>query len=67
MYLYVAHEVGLCKVPDDLLTQFGEPQFTLSFDLTEERPLAKEDPRQVLANLEEHGYHIQLPPVITPV
>lgn len=67
VYLYVAHEMGLRKVPNGLLEQFGEPQIALSFDLSKERSLAKEDPLQVLANLEEHGYHLQLPPIIKGV
>ena len=37
-------------------------EIALSFELTEERSLAKEDPVVVMANLKEHGYYLQLPP-----
>jgi uncharacterized protein YcgL (UPF0745 family) len=62
IYLYVDHAEGLDKVPEGLLQQFGELKIALSFILTENRGLAKEDPKRVLQNLLEQGYHLQLPP-----
>ena len=62
LYLYVAASEGLSRVPEALLLKFGEPQKTLSIELTAERKLAREDPAKVLANLETQGYHLQLPP-----
>jgi len=61
-YLYVPANQGLEHVPEALRKQFGEMEIALSFELTEERKLAKEDPAVVLANLKEQGYHLQLPP-----
>ncbi len=61
-YLYVKAEEGLDRVPAELITQFGEMEKTLSFILTEDRRLGKEDPRVVIANLQANGYHLQLPP-----
>lgn len=62
LYLYVPAEQGMSRVPEDLLSQFGEPEKALSFTLTEDKALAKEDPALVLKNLQEQGYHLQLPP-----
>ena len=62
LYIYVTAEDGLSKVPKDLLSQFGEPEKALSFTLTENRSLAKEDRHKILQNLNEQGFHIQLPP-----
>ena len=61
-YLYVKSEEGLDRVPEELLTQFGEMEKALSFILTESRRLGKEDPLVVMANLQTNGYHLQLPP-----
>ena len=61
LYLFVPADVGMASVPDELLAQFGEPEKVLSFTLTQERDLAKEDPVQVLQNLLQQGYHLQLP------
>lgn len=63
LYLYVYHGAGLDGVPEALLAQFREPELALTFDLHPERNMAREDPKKVLANLEEVGYHLQLPPV----
>lgn len=62
LYLYVTKTDGLERVPEELLERFGEPVFTLSFNLTEDRKLAREDTKTVIKNLQEQGYHLQLPP-----
>ena len=61
-YLYVAEKDDFSKVPEALLGVFGAPQFALEFELTAERRLAQEDPAQVLGNLKERGFHLQMPP-----
>ena len=62
IYLYVTKNEGLARVPDELMATFGALEHTLSFKLTAERKLAKEDAVKVIKNLEEQGYHLQLPP-----
>ena len=62
LYIYVPAADGLSKVPQELLGQFGEPEKAVSFTLTADRALAKEDPLKVLQNLNEFGFHVQLPP-----
>ena len=47
-------------IPADLLRVFGIPEFSFSFDLTRGRELAREDSGEVLENLENQGYHLQL-------
>ncbi len=63
MYLYVRAEDGMSRVPEALLVHFGEAVPALTFELTPQRKLAKEDPKLVISNLQEHGYHLQLPPL----
>ena len=60
-FLYVMAGEGLGSVPSELMTQFGEAELTLTFTLSKDRKLAKEDAEIVLANLHEQGYHLQLP------
>jgi uncharacterized protein YcgL (UPF0745 family) len=59
-YLYLADKDDFSIVPEELLRVFGAPEFSFSFDLTQERELAREDSGEVLANLENQGYHLQL-------
>jgi uncharacterized protein YcgL (UPF0745 family) len=59
-YLYIADKDDFSVVPGDLLRVFGLPEFSFSFDLTQERELTREDSVEVLENLENQGYHLQL-------
>jgi uncharacterized protein YcgL (UPF0745 family) len=59
-YLYLVEEDDFSVIPEELLRVFGPPEFSFSFDLTQERKLAREDTAQVLENLEQQGYHLQL-------
>lgn len=61
-YLYVEAGEGLSRVPEALLQHFGEVEKALTFELTAERKLAREDAGQVLGNLKSQGYHLQMPP-----
>ena len=59
-YLYLVDKDDFSVIPDDLLRVFGPPEFSFSFDLTQERELAREDASEVLDNLANQGYHLQL-------
>ena len=59
-YLYLTIRDDFSAIPSELLRVFGTPEFSFSFDLTEERELAKEDTAEVIENLETRGYHLQL-------
>lgn len=59
-YLYLLEKDDFSVVPENLLKVFGPPEFSFSFDLTAERKLAKEDAVEVLANLDQQGFHLQL-------
>ena len=59
-YLYLTDKDDFSIVPEALMTIFGEPEFSFSFNLKPDRKLAREDTEEVLKNLEEQGYHLQL-------
>ena len=60
LYLIEGHEFD--DLPESLRKVFGEPRLVMDLELNSERKLAYEDVKQVMANLAEHGYHLQLPP-----
>ena len=62
MYLYVPREKGISDVPEPLLKLFGKPEHSMDMVLSEQRKLAREDIHQVLENLQNQGYHLQMPP-----
>jgi uncharacterized protein YcgL (UPF0745 family) len=59
-YLYLVEKDDFSIVPAELLRVFGPPEFSFSFDLTQERKLAREDTAEVLENLENQGFHLQI-------
>ncbi len=61
-YIYIDQKDNFSNVPEKLLLLFGTPQFTLEFDLTEDRKLAMADAKQVMQSIHEQGYYLQMPP-----
>ncbi len=61
-YIYLKEKDVFDDIPEALLSVFGQPEFALEFELTPERKLAQEDAAQVLKNLDENGFHLQMPP-----
>lgn len=59
-YLYLAEKDDFSMVPESLMTVFGEPEFSFSFQLSTQKKLIKEDTNTVLENLKEQAYHLQL-------
>ena len=64
LFLYVSEAEGLSRVPQSLLCRFVDRLLVLNFELKVGNVLAKEDPEVVLRNIDQRGYHLQLPPVI---
>ncbi|MES9824069.1 MAG: YcgL domain-containing protein [Candidatus Thiodiazotropha endolucinida] len=62
MYLYIVREDDFSCVPEALLRRFGKPVQVMEITLTEQRTLAREDIRLVMANLISQGFHLQMPP-----
>ncbi len=60
IYLLAGHDFD--DLPDTLKELFGQPEFVMDLKLTPERKLAYSDVKQVMQNLSEQGYHLQLPP-----
>jgi uncharacterized protein YcgL (UPF0745 family) len=66
LYLYLADEAAFDTLPLGLLERFGSPEFVMQLKLHAGRPLAREDVGRVMQNLREQGFHLQLPPKLTP-
>lgn len=66
MYLYVTREDDFEAVPPALLKALGRTERVMDLDLHPQRPLARVDVLQVIAQLKTKGYFLQMPPRITP-
>ena len=58
LYLFVARDDGLERVPESLLSRFGQPQKVTSFLLTPERRLARANAERVLDAICEQGFYL---------
>ena len=62
MYLYIHESITSADLPEDLITMVKELTYVIDLELTPKRKLAREDVLVVMKNLQEKGYHLQMPP-----
>ena len=61
MYTYLAEEDVFDNIPKEIFNSLGIVEFSMELEITPDTRLAREDIETVLQNLEEHGFHLQLP------
>jgi uncharacterized protein YcgL (UPF0745 family) len=62
LYLYLAEADKFDVVPPAIMQGLGALERSMSLELHEDRTLARCDVVAVMHNLQQHGFHIQLPP-----
>ncbi len=62
MYLFVEKSSGLERVPEALLTTFGEPEERMVLVLTPDKKLARANTVEVLDEIKNNGFYLQMPP-----
>lgn len=62
MYLYVDKMEAMKRVPEALLKMFGAPVHVFDMLLTPEKELARIDAAQVLDDIRDKGFFLQMPP-----
>ena len=62
MYLYMKEKADPNELPEQLRELVKGLSFVMALELHSERKLAREDVEQVMKNIEEKGYHLQMPP-----
>ena len=66
MYLYVRDAAYQELVPEALLSAMGKLEPVMELDLRSDRPLAREDVNQVIDQLLDRGFYLQMPPKLIP-
>ncbi len=62
VYLFVPEADQFDDVPQPLMQGFGEPQWVMELELEPGKQLAYTTADEVIAKLDEQGYHLQMPP-----
>lgn len=66
-YVFLRESAGFDVLPEALAATLGPLVFVIEIELSPQRKLAREDVGRVMANLREHGFHLQLPPPQVPL
>ena len=61
-YLFIQREEDFSQVHESLLDLMGTLQLAISLDLTTDSTLAQARVEEVLQQLEDQGFYLQLPP-----
>jgi len=61
-YLYFKKPVDLELIPSELSKSLGKLEFVMALELSSEKKLAREDVNKVIENIEQQGFHLQMPP-----
>ena len=61
MYIYLETETSLDTLPTPVMKQLGLPEKALEIDLKADRKLPNADAKEVLAQIENQGFYIQMP------
>ena len=60
-YLFMAKKDNFEEIPEALLHVFGDPEFSFEFELDNNKKLVREDSADVIKNIQERGFHLQMP------
>lgn len=61
LYIYLAEKDDFSSVPAEIMRGLGMTEFSMELELAASTKLAREDVATVMKNLEEKGFHLQLP------
>ena len=61
-YIFLESPADFEKIPESIRNFMGELTLVMNLELSSETRLACETPEVVTKNIEDQGFHIQLPP-----
>ena len=63
-YLYIERRDDFSRVPAELMTLFGPPQFVMLLPLSKHPRLPGIEPQTLVEALQRQGFFLQLPPPV---
>jgi uncharacterized protein YcgL (UPF0745 family) len=64
LYVYVPWKAGAANIPEDLKNRMGELSEVMTIMIGPDKKLARARAENVLNDIQEKGYYLQLPPEI---
>ena len=62
MYIYLTEKDDFESIPEELRRRVGTLEFSFSFTLEESRKLMRYDTQEVIKQLQDSGFFLQMPP-----
>jgi uncharacterized protein YcgL (UPF0745 family) len=62
MYLFMPKDTGFDELPEAMQRSFGKPRHVMDLLLRHGIKLARAEVEQVLADIHEQGFYLQMPP-----
>lgn len=62
MYVYLSEKDNFDAIPKDLRKRLGRLEYSFEFTLTESRKLVRYDTKQVIQQIADSGFFLQMPP-----
>lgn len=59
-YIFIPDEKAFSELPQGLQIHFGHPTFVMSLEITKDTKLARGNADEVLKDIQEQGYHLQM-------
>jgi uncharacterized protein YcgL (UPF0745 family) len=66
-YLYIENEDDFSRIPQELLAVLGELSFVMMLELNKDRKLARLKVMQLMSELQENGFYLQMPDTSEPL
>jgi len=68
-YVFIPTETLIADLPDELKKVLGETEKVMSLTITPEKKMARGTGAEVMKNIKEQGFHLQMPenPLLTAV
>jgi len=61
-YLYIEREDDFSRIPEVLLNMVGRLEYVMTLELNQQLQLARVSVSELMRQLDEQGYYLQLPP-----
>lgn len=61
-YVYFKKPIDMDLLPSELRKSLGKLEFVMKLELNPEKKLARGDVVQVMDNIKQQGFHLQMPP-----
>ncbi len=61
MYIYLSKKDNFDCIPEERYKRLGRTDFAMELELKKDMKLARENPADVIQNLQQRGFHLQMP------